>query len=75
MKRNELKQKLEQSNLFKNDSSIRSLLNGTRYPSYNKAVILEEKHQVPVEAWKDIKSFLNKSVTKDENNNEVQKAS
>ena len=76
MKKITLRKKLEQSELFKNDSSIRALLCGSRFPSYSKAVILENKFSIPISAWKDIKSFITnhtQSVTKNNVLNEVQK--
>lgn len=72
MKKSILKEKLIKSNLFSNDSSIRSLLNGTRFPSYSKAIRLEDTQGIPVEAWKDIKSFISESVSNYEIQNKPQ---
>lgn len=71
MNKIDLKIKLEKSELFTNDSSIRALLNGTRFPSYSKAVKLEENQGIPIEVWKDIKSYM-ESVSEVENECEVQ---
>ena len=63
MNRKELKTKLLNSKLFSGESTINSLLSGRRYPSFSKAVKLEREFQIPLEAWKDIKSFINESIT------------
>ena len=46
------------------DSSVRSLMNGTRKPSYENMLMLNEKHKVPFKAWIDIKSYLQQNSTK-----------
>lgn len=51
--------------------SIKSILCGRRKPSYKIMLILQEKHQIPFEAWKDIKSFVTESVTQSKNNAKV----
>lgn len=74
MKKITLRKKIENSKLFKNDSSIRALLSGSRFPSYSKAIILENKFNIPISAWKDIKSFITnhtQSVTKKNDKNKV----
>lgn len=77
MNRIELKTKLLESKLFNGDSTINSLLSGRRYPSFSKALKLEKEFQIPMEAWKDIKSYVNESITacndtsKIENNNKT----
>ena len=43
---------------YSNDS-IKSILCGRRKPSYKMMLTLQEKHHIPFEAWKDIKSFIN----------------
>lgn len=52
-------------------SSVRSLLNGTRKPSLEKAIELQTKRDIPVTAWQDIKSYI-ESVTEESNKDEVQ---
>ena len=71
MNRKELKTKLLNSNLFSGESTINSLLSGRRYPSFSKAVKLEREFQIPLEAWKDIKSFINESITSIQNNKQL----
>ena len=39
--------------------STKSLMCGRSKPSFSKAQQLYEKHNIPFEAWIDIKSFLN----------------
>jgi hypothetical protein len=40
------------------ESTVRSLLNGTRTPSLKSALLIKDKCGIPVEAWRDIKSFM-----------------
>lgn len=49
------------------ESTVRSLLNGNRTPSLKMALKLQEKFNIPVEAWRDIKSFIAKSSQKTAN--------
>lgn len=49
------------------ESTVRSLLNGNRTPSLKMALKLQEKFNIPVEAWRDIKSFIAKSSQKSAN--------
>ena len=51
--------------------SIKSILCGRRKPSYKIMLILQEKHQIPFEAWKDIKSFINTNVPSTKENIKV----
>ena len=71
MNRKELKTKFLNSKLFSGESTINSLLSGRRYPSFSKAVKLEREFQIPLEAWKDIKSFINESITSIQNNKQL----
>lgn len=73
MKRSTLKQILEKH--YHSEDSIKSILSGRRKPSYEVMFKINKSDNVPFTAWKDIKSFINESVTKDKNNNEVQNAS
>lgn len=43
-------------------------INGTRKPSYKVMCLLDNKrkNKVPFTAWKDIKSFINKSLPEEE---------
>ena len=52
--------------LYYSKDSIKSILCGRRKPSYKIMLILQEKHQIPFEVWKDIKSFINTNTTKTE---------
>lgn len=63
MNRKQLKTKLINSKLFSGESTINSLLSGRRYPSFSKALKLEKDFNIPIEAWKDIKSYINESIT------------
>lgn len=63
MNRKELKTKLTDSKLFSGESTINSLLSGRRYPSFSKALKLEKEFEIPIQAWKDIKSYINESVS------------
>lgn len=63
MNRIELKTKLLESKLFSGDSTINSLLSGRRYPSFSKALKLEKEFHIPIEAWKDIKSYVNENIS------------
>ena len=40
------------------DSTSNSILRGIRKPSYEAMVNLDKKHNVPFDAWLDIKSYL-----------------
>lgn len=71
MNRKELKTKLLNSKLFSGESTINSLLSGRRYPSFSKAVKLEREFQIPLEAWKDIKSYINESIASTINNKQL----
>ena len=51
--------------------SIKSILCGRRNPSYKIMLILQEKHQIPFEAWKDIKSFINTNIPNTKENIKV----
>ena len=43
---------------------VKSILCGRRKPSYKMMLTLQEKHHIPFEAWKDIKSFINTNIPK-----------
>ena len=61
--------------------SIKSLLCGRALPSMSKAIKLRNEHNIPLDAWIDIKSFINskengtKQVAKESNTNELKKVS
>lgn len=38
--------------------SVKSILNGSRKPSYAKMLELNREHNVPFEVWEDIKKFI-----------------
>ncbi len=63
MQRVEIKKILE---LYYSEDSIKSLLCGRRKPSYENMIVLNEMHNIPISAWKDIKSFINKSLPEEE---------
>lgn len=39
-------------------STVRAILNGSRRPNLENIVIMREKHGIPIDAWLDIKSYL-----------------
>lgn len=41
------------------DSAANSILRGIRKPSYKVILTLYKEHNIPFEAWQDIKSFIN----------------
>jgi len=51
------------------DSMVRAILRGVRAPTLEKAILLDEQHDIPVKCWKDIKSFI--SADNSTTNNEV----
>ena len=65
MKREELKKILE--TLYKSNITINHISRGDRKPNYNNMLILKEKHNIPFEAWRDIKSYLQNNDTKSKN--------
>lgn len=70
MKRVHLKKILK---IYYSEDSIKSLLCGRRKPSYQNMIILNEKHNIPIYAWKDIKTFLKCSISNEQNKNEYLK--
>ena len=40
------------------DESIKKIMQGRMVPTLRKALVLQELHNIPVEAWKDIRSFI-----------------
>ena len=48
MKRNKLKLKL---NKYFADSTVRSILNGSRLPSMSNAIMLKEKEKISLNTW------------------------
>lgn len=43
-------------------SAVSQWFNGKTKPCYQNMIALSEKHNIPMCAWKDIKSFLDKSL-------------
>lgn len=76
MKRAEIKKALEY--IGYTADSVKSLMCGRALPSMSKAIKLNSEHNVPLEVWIDIKSYL-KNDTKQEasesNTPETKKAS
>lgn len=72
MNRKELKTKLTDSKLFSGESTINSLLSGRRYPSFSKALQLEKEFKIPIQAWKDIKSYINRNISNSEALSEIE---
>ena len=46
------------------DSTVRSILNGTRRPDYENMVKLNKLHKIPFTAWADLPSYLNSTPSK-----------
>lgn len=44
---------------FYSTAMVDMILRGTRRPSYETICELNKKHNIPFEAWLDIKSFIN----------------
>jgi hypothetical protein len=62
MKREKLKKILKY--FTEADSTIRNWLNGTRKPSYPIMLKLNKDHDIPFEAWADIKAYIKKEEQK-----------
>jgi len=61
MEREKLKLTLKQ---YYADSTVRSILNGTRKPDYENMLKLNQIHKIPFTAWADLSSYLNSTPTK-----------
>jgi len=77
MKKENLKQIL---NKYYSLPMVRALMRGFRTPQLKTAIELEEQHNIPVCAWKDIKSFISSensttNSTKTTNIKKIQKVS
>ena len=46
------------------ESTVRSLLNGSRLPSMKEAIKLNQKERIPFNAWVDIRSYVNNTKSK-----------
>ncbi len=57
MKKEELKKILDK---YYSTHTVKSILYGRLVPSYKKAQMFYEKHNIPFEAWIDIKQFIKK---------------
>ena len=68
MKRQKLKSIL--SSYYSKDG-VKSIFCGRMKPSYEVMLKLNKQHNIPFEAWKDIKSFVTESVTQSKNNTKV----
>jgi len=66
MKRNELKSILEE--FYNSSVTVNHILRGIRKPSYEKILNMNEKHNIPFTAWRDIKSYLQENDTPKKNN-------
>lgn len=56
MKREQLKQILLQ---YYSVAGVNMILRGDRKPSYETICLITKEHNIPFEAWLDIKSFVN----------------
>ena len=68
MKKEKLKTILSQH--YSKDG-IKSILCGRMKPSYEVMLKLNKQHNIPFEAWKDIKSFINTNIPNTKNNTKV----
>ena len=50
---------------------VKSILCGRMKPSYEVMLKLNEENKIPFTAWKDIKSYVAKSITNNEKNEKV----
>jgi len=70
MKKNNLKKVLSK---FYEASTVNAIARGDRRPSYEMIIKLHEDFNIPFTAWKDIKSFINESITSSETKNKYRK--
>ncbi len=49
------------------ERTVYAILSGTRKPKYEIILELYQQYNIPFTAWKDIKSFIDESLTKNEN--------
>ncbi|RZV13668.1 hypothetical protein D3M61_07235 [Aliarcobacter butzleri] len=68
MKRDKIKKILQNYYTFE---SIKSILCGRMKPSYKMMIKLKEQHNIPFEAWEDIKTFISKNIQKPKQNEKV----
>ena len=68
MKRQKLKSIL--SSYYSKDS-VKSIFCGRMKPSYEVMLKLNKQHNIPFEAWKDIKSFINTNIPNTKENIKV----
>jgi hypothetical protein len=72
MKRSELKKILSK---WYSDHTIDSIVVGRRKPKYENILDMYLNYKIPFESWNDIKSYLQKNDTKNQQIQPVQKAS
>lgn len=71
MKRMEFKSILKE--LGYADDSIKSITSGRMKPTANKMFLLEDKFNIPLGAWRDIKSYLQNNTTNNKKSEQVHK--
>lgn len=49
--------KIALNELYK-PSTVRAILNGSRRPNLENIVIMRDKHDIPIDAWLNIKQWL-----------------
>jgi len=54
-------------------SAVSQWFNGLTLPKYKYMLLLNETYNIPFEAWKDIKSYVDESITSKQNNKQLQK--
>ena len=59
MKKQEIKKIL---NKYYKPETVRKLIDGKCFPSLKKAIVLQ-RDGIPVEAWENIKSYINESIS------------
>ena len=51
--------------------AVSQWFSGKTKPTMDNAIKMNKQHNIPFEAWKDIKSFVTESVTQSKNNTKV----
>ncbi len=70
---NKLKVTQIAKNLNVSHSAVSQWLSGKTLPSMDKVIKMNELYNIPFEAWKDIKSYINSNLSSIEDKNQLQK--
>ncbi|WP_419767259.1 hypothetical protein [Arcobacter sp.] len=63
MEKNKLKEILQ---IFYKTSTVNAIVRGERKPSYEIILTLNNDFNIPFDSWKDIKSYINETITDEE---------